>query len=184
MDFFDKGHGHDNDNDDLERRLTKIENTCLQNQAELDLVLENEHLTQALAQRIIGLILQAHSPTGMTITQLNSRTRSTNAMSTPAGGTSNFQMAYTPAGSVPPVGTTQAWTVDDTADITLAPSADGTTCTATCVATPTGTSYNLTCTSSYTAVGATAPLSTTVNVTIVPSTGGNLPTGISITQLS
>lgn len=157
-------------------------------EAEDDLILES---INALRDRLTA-------PTGMTITQLNSRHKE-NSMSTtpvppvtpgtPAGGTSTFAMAYTPTGSVAPSGTTQTWTVDDTADITLTPSADGTTCSATCVASPAATSYNLTCTSSYTPPGAPtpiSPISAMLNVPIgaAPPPPVVLPTGMTITQTS
>lgn len=103
-------------------------------------------------------------------------------MSTPAGGTSIFQEVPTPAGSVFPTGTTFSWTVDDTADITLSPSPDGTQVKATCVASPAATSYNLTCTSSYTPPGAPTPISATLNVAIVVTTP--TPTGMVINQVS
>ena len=103
-------------------------------------------------------------------------------MSTVAGGTSVFQEVPTPTGSVFPAGTTNTWTVDDTADITLTPSTDTTQCTAVCVAAPTGTSYNLTCTSSYTPPGAPTPISATLNVAII--SGVPTPTGMTINQLS
>lgn len=129
-----------------------------------------------------------HLPTGMRIRELpQSHTYYNNEgeeiMSTPAGGTSVFQMAYTPPNSVAPAGTTQTWTVDDTADITLTPSPDGTQVSCACVAAPTGTSYNLTCTSSYTPPGAPSPISATLNVLITPA-GPILPTGMTINQLS
>lgn len=104
-------------------------------------------------------------------------------MSTPAGGTSVFQEVPTPAGSVFPAGTTFVWSVDDTADITLTPSADTTQVTAVCVSSPTGTSYNLTCTSSFTPPGSASPVSGTLNVAIVPP-AVQTPTGITINQLS
>src|SRR5208283_1750318 len=103
---------------------------------ESDLILETEHLNTVLLQKILGY--EPPFPLGGKIWQLNP-TRSSN-MSTPAGGTSTFQFDYTPTGSIPPAGTTQTWTVDDTADISLAPSPDGFTCAATCVAAPTATS--------------------------------------------
>jgi hypothetical protein len=106
-----------------------------------------------------------------------------NEMSTPAGGTSTFTEAPTPAGSVFPAGTTFTWTVDDTADITLTPTADGTGVSAACAASPTGTSYNLTCTSSYTPPGAPTPISATLNVPITAAAPTN-PTGMTITQNS
>src|SRR5208282_5835252 len=118
-------------------------------------------------------------PSGLKIVQVGQE----NQMSTAAGGTSVFQEVPTPAGSIFPTGTTFAWTVDDTADITLTPSTDTTQCTAVCVASPTGTAYNLTCTSSYTPPGATTPISATINVPIVPPPP-TTPTGIVINQLS
>ena len=110
-----------------------------------------------------------------------------NQMSTPAGGSSTFQETPTPAGSIFPSGTTFTWTVDDTADITLAPNpaapTDTTQIQATCVASPTGTAYNLTCTSSYTPPGAPTPISATINVPITPA-GPTTPTGMTIAQTS
>jgi hypothetical protein len=103
-------------------------------------------------------------------------------MSTQAGGTSTFQEVPTPTGSVFPSGTTFQWTVDDTADITLTPSSDGTQCSAACVAVPTGSNYNLTCTSSYTPPGAPTPVSATLNVQIIVTIP--TPTGMTINQLS
>jgi hypothetical protein len=106
-----------------------------------------------------------------------------NQMSTPAGGTSVFQEVPTPAGSVFPSGTTFTWTVDDTADITLTPTSDGTGVTAVCVASPAATSYNLTCTSSYTPPGAPTPISATLNVPITAAPPVT-PTGMTINQTS
>jgi hypothetical protein len=103
-------------------------------------------------------------------------------MATQAGGTSTFQEVPTPSGSVFPAGTTFEWSVDDTADITLTPSPDGTQVTAVCVASPTGTSYNLTCQSSYVPPGASTGISATLNVAIV--TTPSAPTGMTINQLS
>ena len=110
-------------------------------------------------------------------------------MSTPAGGTSVFQEVPTPTGSQFPTGTTFTWSVDDTADITLAPytpaggtSPDPTYIQATCVANPTGTSYNLTCQSSYIPPGATTGISQTINVPIIIPAQN--PTGMAINQIS
>jgi hypothetical protein len=127
-------------------------------------------------------------PTGIKIRQTYHTHRYFNdqgeeIMATPAGGTSVFQEIPTPAGTIFPAGTTFTWTVDDTADISLTPSADGTQVSATCIPNPTGTAYNLTCTSSYTPPGAPTPISATINVPIVqppPPT----PTGMQINQLS
>lgn len=134
-----------------------------------------EYENKILLTRVLKL-LQPKTPTGMVISQLGGQ------VSTPAGGQSVFQEIPTPQGSQFPSGTTFTWTVDDTADITLTPSSDGTQVTAACVASPTGTSYNLTCTSSYTPPGAPTPISATINVPIIvtPPT----PTGMTINQLS
>src|ERR1700690_2156066 len=123
-------------------------------------------------------------PTGAIINQIDSGTR-IESMSTPAGGTSVFQIAGTPPGSVFPVGTTYTYTVDDTADISLSPSPDGdlTKIQATCVAIPTGTNYNLTCTTNFTPPGAASPIAPVLNVPIVPATPPT-PTGAVINQLS
>jgi hypothetical protein len=127
-------------------------------------------------------------PTGLIIREINNLHRyfdqeGREIMSTPAGGTSTFQEVPTPAGSVFPAGTTFTWSVDDTADISLVPSTDGTQVTATCVATPAATSYNLTCQSSYVPPGATTGISATLNVAIVPAAPA-LPTAMIINQLS
>lgn len=129
-----------------------------------------------------------HRPTGMRICEIFQYHKFYNRegeeiMSTPAGGTSVFQEVPTPPSSIFPTGTTFQWTVDDTADISLSQSSDGTQVTATCVASPTGTSYNLTCTSSYTPPGATTPISATLNVAITPAPP-TTPTGMVINQLS
>jgi hypothetical protein len=130
-------------------------------------------------------------PTGGYIRQINNYHKYFNdlgeeIMSTPAGGVSTFQFAYTPPNSVAPAGSTITWTVDDTADITLAPNpaapTDTTQIQATCVASPAGTSYNLTATSSYAPPGAPTPISATLNVAIIVTPP--LPTGGVITQTS
>ena len=128
-----------------------------------------------------------HKATGMVIRQIENFHKYYNQegeliMSTKAGSSSVFQEVPTPAGSVFPAGTSITWTVDDTADISLAPAADGTGVTATCVATPTGTSYNLTCTSDYAPPGAPTPVSATLNVAIIVTPPA--PTGMTINQIS
>jgi hypothetical protein len=158
---------------EIKQKLCEVENkldTLKQNdfvlESEMDLILERvDKILNSLTVR----------PTGGVIDILGDH------VSTTVGTSSNFQFAYTPAGSVPPAGTTQKWTVDVT-DVTLTPSADGFTCQAAVPATETATAYNLTCTSSYTPPGAPTPISFTLNVPIVPA--GVLPTGGTITQLS
>lgn len=156
---------HDDHDCDLRRELERIEARVNCAIAESDLILQQ-------VNAIFNLLTRPH---GGIITILGDH------MSTVAGTTSNFQFAYTPSGSVPPAGTTQTWTVDIT-DVTLTPSADGLTCQAAVPATETATSYNLTCTSSYTPPGATTPISATLNVPITPAVV--LPTGGAITQTS
>ena len=129
-----------------------------------------------------------HRATGMRIRELYDTHSYYNdegkkIMATAIGGTSVFQEVPTPDKSVFPDGTTFSWTVDNTADITLTPSSDGTQVSAKCVDAPTGTSYNLTCTSSYTPPGAPTPVSATINIPIVPAPP-TTPTGMVINQLS
>jgi hypothetical protein len=151
----------------------------------LEQIIANENILISEADLILEainrLVNWLQAPHGMEIRQLNHNKEQ--RMSTPAGGTSVFQEVPTPAGSIFPSGTTFAWTVDDTADITLTPSSDGTQVSAVCVASPTRTSYNLTCTSNYTPPGAPTPISATVNVPIIPA-GPVTPTGMQINQLS
>lgn len=138
--------------------------------SEADLILE----------AINRLVNWLQAPHGMEIRQLNHKEQE---MSTAAGGTSVFQEVATPPGSVFPTGTTFAWSVDDTADISLTPSTDGTQVSAACVVSPAGSSYNLTSTSNYTPPGAPTPVSATVNVAITPAPP-TTPTGMQINQLS
>lgn len=157
---------------DIKRELEEIEDKINISISATDLILER-------VDRILDMLLAGRRPTGIAIDQIYTKD---NQMGTPAGGTSVFQEVPTPAGSIFPTGTTFTWTVDDTADITLAPSPDGTQVKATCVATPTGSSYNLTCTSSYTPPGAPTPVSGTLNVPIIVTPPA--PTGITINQVS
>jgi hypothetical protein len=158
---------------DIDEKLERLllNDYCLQ--AQLDVIIKNEDLLLRNDRLILRLLQRL--PTGMAIDIIGDH------MSTVAGTTSNFQQLYTPSGSVAPAGTTQKWSVDVT-DITLTPSADGTTCQAAVPATETATSYNLTCTSSYTPPGATGPITDTINVPITPAVP--TPTGMTINQLS
>jgi len=156
-------------------------------QEEIDELRRIEHTDEHIEHDLDLLVdAELHYPRGVVIQQLSPSGEFQMAITgTPAGGTSVFQGVPTPAGSVYPVGTTFVWTVDDVADISFTPSADGTQVSCACSATPTGTSYNLTQTSSFTPPGASAPLSGTANVPILPGTGPtNTPTGITINQLS
>lgn len=161
---------------DIRRELEELEAQVAATTARVNITVATTDMILQRANRILYLLLQRNTPTGMVINQIGG-----NSVSTQVGTTSNFQEFYTPTGSVPPAGTTQTWTVDVT-DITLTPSTDGTTCQAAVPAAETATSYNLTCTSSFTPAGATTPISATLNVPILPAV--ILPTGMAITQLS
>jgi len=119
------------------------------------------------------------SPTALTIFQFEGGHLMAITGVTP-GGTNVFGELPLPPGSAFPTGTTFAWTVDDTADISLAPSTDGT-LTTTCIAKPAQNSFNLTCTSSFVPPGAAAPLSKTV---LVPILAPPVPTAMDIEQIS
>jgi hypothetical protein len=123
-----------------------------------------------------------HQPTGISIQQLQGEFFMPITGVTP-GGTNTFGEVPTPSGSAFPAGTTFTWSVDDTADISLTPSSSGTSVATACSATPTQTSFNLTCTSNYTPVGAQGPVAATVNVPILAVTPPT-PTGMTINQLS
>jgi hypothetical protein len=97
-----------------------------------------------------------------------------------AGGNNSFGVTTSPAGSVFAAGTTLVWSVDDTADISLTPSADGLSVATACSATPVQTSCSLT----FTATPTTGPVVTaTVNVPILPA-AVPVPTSVTINQLS
>ena len=168
------------EDEEQDRRFKWIEGALCEMIA-LQKQLQRAELEEAILIAVIVELLQnLNLPTGAVITQIRS-----GQVSTPAGGTSVFQIAGTPPGSVFPGGTTYTWSVDDTADITLAPSPDGdpTKIQATCVASPTGTNYNLTCTTNFTPTGAASPIAPVLNVPIVPAAPG-APTGAVINQLS
>lgn len=162
---------------DIKRELEELEAQLDATTARVNITVATTDMILQRANRILYLLLQRNTPTGMVINQIGG-----NTVSTLAGGTSTFQEVPTPLGSAFPTGTTFSWTVDDTADISLAPSADGTQVTATCVASPTGAAYNLTCTSNFTPAGAPTPVSATINVPII--VGTPTPTGMQINQLS
>ena len=104
-------------------------------------------------------------------------------MQVQAGQTGVFQATPVPSGSSLQAGAIPVWSVDDTADVTLTPSADGLTVSAAVSATATATSFNLT----ITGVSSNGQsITDTVNVTIsAPAPPPPVPaTGFVITQLS
>jgi hypothetical protein len=100
-----------------------------------------------------------------------------------AGSTGTFQELPQPAGTQFPAGTTFVWSVDDTANVTLSPSSDGTTVVAAVSATDTNASFNLTVTSSFTPPGGSTPLAATVNVPVLAAPVPT-PTGMEINQIA
>jgi hypothetical protein len=83
----------------------------------------------------------------------------------PAGGTGTFTESPVPVGGLLQPGNVPVWTVDD-ALVSLTPSADGTSANVAVGASDTATSFNLTV-SGVNSAG--APISTTVNVPILPA---------------
>jgi hypothetical protein len=142
-------------------------------------------------ERVIERHRHHGPPTGLVIRATYHTHRYFNAegeeimSTTPAGGTSVFQVVPTPPGTALPPSTKYNWTSDDTGDVTLSATQDGdpTKIQVTCVPKPVGTSYNLTCTTDFTPPGAPGPLTVTLNVPIIPG-AQNPPTGLQINQLS
>jgi hypothetical protein len=130
------------------------------------------------------------TPTAMSVVQLQGGTMST---STPTilgitlGNTGTFQEVVTaPAGAAFPAGTTFTWTATGSTLLALTPSSDGTQVAVATTAGDPATSFQLTCTSSFTPPNATAPLSATVTVPLTPAAPPPVPTptAMGINQLS
>ena len=101
------------------------------------------------------------------------------------GNVGTFQEVVTaPAGATFPAGTTFTWSSSDSLT-TLTPSTDTTQVAVATSTSDTATSFVLTCTSSFTPPGASAPLSATATVPLNPATPpANTPTAFAINQLS
>jgi len=133
------------------------------------------------------------TPSHMAITQIVI-TESGDTMSSPTpvilgitlGNVGTFQEVVTaPAGAAFPAGTTFTWSSSDPLT-TLTPSSDTTQVAVATSATDTATSFVLTCTSSFTPPGASAPLSATATVPLNAATPPPpvTPTSMAINQLS
>lgn len=160
---------------------------------ELDELKQIEHTDQRIEDDLDLLVnAELHLPSAMAITQISSPIGGF-IMSVPTptilgitlGNTGVFQEVVTaPTGAAFPPNTTFKWTSDD-ALTTLTPSTDTT---QVAIATTTGdtaTSFNLTCTSSFTPPGASAPLSATANVPLNPAVvTPPTPSAMAINQLS
>ena len=99
-----------------------------------------------------------------------------------AGATGVFDVSTFPVGSQLQAGNIPQWSVDDTADVSITPSADGTSVAAAVATAPAATTFNLTVTAI--SLDGTA-LTDTVAVPILPVTPPPVPaTGLTVTQVS
>lgn len=183
----EREHEHEHDRDHDHEHNHSIHNHDSEIVEELRRIV---HIDQHIAEDLDELVRRGvpGKPTSMAIVQITAA-RAAQGDHTMAikgivlGATGTFQMTPLPTGSVFPSGTTFTWTSDDTLT-SLTPSADGT---GVAVATTTGdtaTSFNLTCTSSFTPPGASAPVSKSVNVPLTGGGGGgNTPSDMSIDQV-
>jgi hypothetical protein len=162
-------HRPDHDDDELERRLKKIE--ALENSliAECDMILELQH----------KILDRLNQQTGYTIHQIegNKIMPITGIL---AGATGVFQETPLPVGAVIPAGTIPVWAADNTTDVALTPSADGTQVAAAVSATTTITTFNLSVSNQD------GTFLTTVAVPVTPAGPPPPPpqTGFQIDQLS
>jgi hypothetical protein len=135
----------------------------------------------------IAAIEQAEDlPQSFTVSQIDGGTLMAVTLGVPAGGQGTFGIvSITPSNAQFPAGTTFTWSVDDTANVTLTPSADTTTCVAAVAAGDQNPSFTITQTSNFTPSGASAPLASSVTV---PVTGEVppvvLPTAFQVGQLA
>lgn len=117
----------------------------------------------------IAEIMKAEElPSGFRISQIDG-----GSMAIPAGVAAGGQGTFgivgvTPDGAQFPAGTTFVWSVDDTANVTLAPSEDTTTCVASVGAGDQNPNFTITMTSNFTPSGASAPLASSL---LVPVSG-------------
>ena len=154
----------------------------LKNNKELEELKRIEAIDRHIESDLDTLIKAAlHLPTSVTIHQLSPQgDNMANIRGIDAGGNNSFDVTTSPAGSVFAAGTTFVWSIDDTADISLTPSADGLSVATACTTTPAATSANLT----FTATPPTGPVVTaTVNLTIIPA-APPVPVSVTINQLS
>jgi hypothetical protein len=161
-----KDHRPTNDDDDRElKRLEALVNSLI---AETDMVLELEH----------KILDRLNQQTGFTINQLKG-TQIMPITGILAGATGTFQETPLPVGAVIPAGSIPVWTSDNTTDVALTPSADGTQVAAAVSSTTTITTFNLS------VANQDGSFLTTVAVPVTPAGGGGTPqTGFQIDQLS
>lgn len=125
-------HRPEHDDDELERRLKKIE--ALENSliAECDMILELQH---AILDRL-------NQQTGFTIHQIKGN-HIMPIVGIVAGATGVFQETPTPTGASIPPGTIPLWSTSDTVNTAVTPSTDGTKCAVAVAANTTITTFNL-----------------------------------------
>ena len=134
----------------------------------------------AVLQRLVP---HAPLPTSLAILQSKSKLGGHTTMITgvPVGGSGTFVESFVPSNAALPAGASIVitWTVDDP-NVTLAPSADGTSVVASVAASDTATSFNLTATGTSAALP--GPITSgPVNVPILP-TPPPLPTSLAVNQ--
>jgi hypothetical protein len=145
----------------------------------------------SIARSLHGIfeILKAEepqTPAGFRISQIDGGSMPV-ALGVAAGGQGTFGIVgITPSNAQFPAGTTFTWTVDDTANVTLTPSADTTTCVAAVAATDENPTFTITMTSNFTPANASAPLASSVTVPVsgeVPPTPPT-PSAFQVGQLA
>jgi hypothetical protein len=137
-------------------------------------------LTKVVSDFLAFLTGGTHTPTAITITQIQGDNTMAITGVTAGGNPGTFKMTPLPTGSAFPTGTTFVWTSSDSATA-LTPSVDGTSVAVAVAAADTAPSFDLTCTSSFTPPGAAAPLAKKVTVPILQPAVPT-PTDMSIDQ--
>jgi hypothetical protein len=161
-------HRPDHDDRELELELKQIKAQVNVAIAESDLILQ-------LAHKILDRLNQQ---TGFTIYQIEGN-KIMPITGIVAGATGIFQETPTPVGAVIPAGSTPVWTADNTTDVSLTPSADGTQVAVAVSATTTITTFNLS------VANQDGSFLTTVAVPVTPGVTPPTPqTGFQIDQLS
>jgi hypothetical protein len=145
---------------------------------------ESNGLLKQISRLLGSLVLQT-VPVRLTITQIGSIDMPTNN-SIVLGQVGTFVESPVPVGSLLPAGTIPTWTADDP-NVALTASADGTSVAVATSTTDTAASFNLTCTATFInpATGASVTITSgLVNIALLPAVVSNLPTALSISQVS
>lgn len=185
MNWFDHGRERRKQEQEELELLRKIEHGIMRDEEkEISLLALILSVLKRIEKRLEG---GGITPTGIAITQVNANKVSQGDQAMPItgivkGAPGTFTETPTPAGTVFPAGTTFTWTSDDPLT-TLTPSADGTSVAVATTASDPATSFNLTCTSSFTDPATGTVVAGKVNVPLMPAQV-QTPTGIQIDQTS